>query len=117
MLPKANRLKKKKDFETIFKKGKRFKEDFLLFKVVKKNSETKRFGFVINQKVSKKATIRNKLRRKLSRLTELKLKQIKKGIDGIFVVIPGLENKDYWELEEIIDKILNKAGVLKQKND
>ena len=37
MLPKENRLKKKKDFEKVFKEGQGFKEDFLFLKVVKNN--------------------------------------------------------------------------------
>ena len=70
MLKKINRLKKKKDFEKVLRGGKGFKEDFLLFKTIKNNLKTSRFGFIISQKVSKKATVRNKLKRKLSGLIE-----------------------------------------------
>jgi len=111
MLKKVNRLKKKKDFEKVLKKGKGFKEDFLLFKVIKNNLGVSRFGFIISQKISKKATVRNKLKRKLSELVTAKLKKIKKGIDGIFIVSPGLENKDFWEIEGIIEKIFNKTKI------
>ena len=113
MLKNINRLKKGKDFDKIFKKGRGFKENFILLKIIKNNLGLKRFGFIISQKVSKKATIRNKLKRKLRKLIEVEFNKIKEGIDGIFIALPGLENKDYQELKEIIDKILKKAKVLK----
>jgi len=113
MLPKANRLKKKKDFEKVFKEGKRFKEDFLFLKIRKNNLKVSRFGFVVGQKISKKAAIRNKIKRKLSELVKLKLPKIKTGIDGVFIVKEGLENKDFWEMKEIIEKIFALGKILK----
>jgi len=113
MLKKINRLKKKKDFEKVLKKGKGFKQDFLLCKIIKNNLKISRFGFIVSQKISKKATVRNKLKRKLSELVRVKLEKIKNGIDIIFIVFPGLENKDFWEIEGIIKKIFEKIKILK----
>lgn len=112
MLPKANRLKKKKDFEKVFKEGKRFKEDFLFLKIRKNNLKVSRFGFVVSQKISKKATIRNKIKRRLRELVRLKLPKIKTGIDGALIVKEGLENKDFWEIEELMDKLFKKADLI-----
>lgn len=113
MLPEINRLKKEKDFERAFKKGKGSKEDFLYLKVVKNNLENSRFGFIISKKFSKKAVIRNKIRRRLSRLIEIKLPKIKKGIDAAITVMPGLEIGDFWELEDKMNKLFKKSGILK----
>ena len=126
MLPKENRLKKEKDFERVFKTGKGYKEDFLFLKIVKNDLKTSRFGFVVSKKFSKKAIVRNKIKRQLRELIKLKLSKIRKGIDGIILIIPGSENKpltlsgkkakgkDFWELEEIINKLFKKAGILRQ---
>jgi len=114
MLPKINRLKKKKDIERVFKSGKGFKEDFLILKIVKSGLKNSRFAFIVSRKVSKKATLRNKIRRRLSRLTGLKIKRIKKGMDLILMAVPGLEEKDFWEIEEIINKLLQKAKCFKE---
>ncbi|MFC1663537.1 ribonuclease P protein component [Patescibacteria group bacterium] len=115
MLPKINRLKKKKEFEKIFSKGKGFKEDFLFLKTAKNNLKTNRFGFVVSQKVSKKAVVRNKIKRRLRELIKLKLPQIKSGIDVLLVVNPGLETKDFWEVEEIINRLFKKAGIIEKQ--
>lgn len=113
MLPKANRLKKKKDFERVFKEGKGFREDFLFFKIAKNNSGINRFAFIVGKKLSRKATIRNKVRRRLSALVRQKLKNLKSGHDAIFLVFPGIEKKDFWEIEKTIDKLFAKAKLLK----
>ena len=109
MLPKKNRLKKKKDVERVFKKGKRSKEDFLVLKTVKNDLKNSRFAFVISRKVSKKATLRNKIRRRLSELIRFKIKRVKKGMDLILIAVPGLEEKDFWEINETINKLFQKA--------
>ena len=113
MLPKVNRLTKKKDFERVFKEGKGFKEDFLILKFIKNDLKISRFGFVVSKNFSKKATLRNKIKRRLRELVKTKLTKIKKGIDGVMIAQPGLGTKDFWEIEEIINKILAKAKISK----
>lgn len=105
------RLKTKNDFDRIFKKGKNLKEGLLVLKVAESNLSNFRFGFIISQKVSKKATVRNKLRRRLRNIAEKKLQE--KGVSGtnkdfLFIVLPGLEKKDFIQLKELIDKLFKK---------
>jgi len=113
MLTQKNRLKKKKDFERVFKKGKGLKEDFLILKMSKNNLSQSRFGFIVGTKISKKAVLRNKLKRRLRELVRGKIEKIKKGFDIIFIAQPGLENRDFWELEEILNRIFSRAKLLK----
>jgi len=112
MLPKLNRLKRKRDFERVFKKGKGFKEDFLVLKFVSNNLKKNRFGIIVSQKISKKATLRNKIKRRLRTLLKTILPKIKKGIDVVLVALPGLEKKDFLELKETLNKLFKKAKLL-----
>jgi len=137
MLPKKNCLKKEKDFAKVFKEGQNFKEDFLYLKIKKNNLKSSRFGFIVSKKVSKKATSRNKIKRRLREIVRIKLPFIKKGIDGVIIVAAGLEInpvRDYkdrektqrkkisngvnnfWELEEIVNKLFRKSGLFKIPN-
>jgi len=111
MLSKKNRLKKKKDFEEVLKKGKGFKEDFLVLKVKNNNLKTSRFGFIVSQKLSKKATVRNKIKRRLRECVRRVLPRIKKKVDGVIITKPGLELRDFWEIEEIINQLFKKAKL------
>ena len=113
MLSKRNRLKKQKDFGRVFKKGRGAKEDFLYLKVVKNELESSRFGFVVSKEFSKKAVLRNKIRRRLAELVMIKLPKIKKGIDVVIVVMPEFKTRDFWEIEEIINKLFEKAKIFK----
>jgi len=116
VLPKLNRLKKNKDIKRVLEKGKGFKEDFLILRLLPNKLGKIRFTFVVSQKVSPKATLRNKIKRRLRELIRLKLEKTKKGIDVIIIAVPGLENKDFWEIDEAINKLLKRAKII-QKNE
>jgi len=111
VLPKENRLKAKKDFEKVFKKGKGIKESLLFLKVSENGLEISRFGFIVSQKISKKAVLRNKIKRRLRELIKKRIKKLKKGTDYVFVVLPGLEKKGLKDTEEILEKLLEKAKL------
>ena len=91
MLSGINRLKKKKDFERVFRRGRGLKDGFLSLKFAKNNLGLTRFGFVVGQKVSHKAVIRNKVKRRLRELVRVKLGNIKKGFDVAVVASKGAE--------------------------
>lgn len=104
MLPKINRLTKKNDFDVVFVHGKAFKSDFLIFKYLKNNLNTVRVGFVVSKKVSNKATIRNKVKRKL-RAAFLKNTPIKsKSLDVIVLALPNSQNKNFNEVQEATER-------------
>ncbi len=110
MLVQENRLRKKKDFEVVFKQGDGFRHGFLYLKIRKNNLDVSRFGFVISKKFSKKAVIRNKTKRRLSEIIKAKLLKIKKGMDVIVVVMPGAEN-EFQKLEDTLNKLFKKAKL------
>lgn len=64
MLPKAYRLNKK-EFVRTFQKGRTFVSDDFVIKYSPRQRSNARFGFSVGLKISKKATIRNALRRQL----------------------------------------------------
>lgn len=113
MLPRPNRIKKNTEIERVFKRGKKFKEDFLILIATGNNLNQARFGFIVSQKISKKAVLRNKLKRRLREIVRSKLKEFKKGRDVIVMAVPGLETKDFWEIKNTINKLFKKAKCLK----
>ena len=115
MLPKENRLKKKKDFEKVFKKGKAFFVEFLILKIVKNDLRNPRFGFVVSQKVNKKAVVRNKVKRRLREIVRKKLPEIKTNVDGVFIAKKGIEKKDFIATEKTVDLLFRKAGLFNEK--
>ena len=75
-LNKKNRLKKKKDFEAVFKKGKAVRSVFLFARYLGNNLGFPRIAFVVSSKVSKKAVVRNRIRRTVAEAASRNLKTI-----------------------------------------
>jgi len=112
MLPKENRLKKKKDFDQVFKQGKSFKEDFLFLKTKKNKLKEPRFGFIVSTKISKKAVVRNKIKRRLREIAKGSLVRLRPGLDVVLVAQKGIEEKEFAEIKEVCEKLFRKANIL-----
>ncbi len=118
MLPKINRLTKKRDIERVFNNGKAFKEGNLFLKTLKNNLDISRFVFIVGKKTSTKAVLRNKIRRKLREVVRLNLGQLEKGLDIVFIANKELKEKDFQELQEIVLTAAKKAKIITtNKND
>ena len=102
MVPKINRLTKKKDFETVSLRGVSVKNAFLICKILRNNTPENRFGFVVSKKVSTKATIRNKVKRRLRSIIILEKERIEKSFDIIIITLPGIEKKEFIDLREML---------------
>jgi len=117
MLPEANRLKKEKDFERAFKKGKSYNQSFLFLKVFDSQDERQsRFGFVVSTKVSKKAVVRNKLKRQMREIVRERIEDIKKGQDVIVVTQPGIETQTFHQLKQNLLQLLKEADLIKDES-
>jgi ribonuclease P protein component len=112
MLPKNNRLKKKNNFDNLFRKGKGFKEGCLSLKAAKNRFKMSRFGFIVGKNFSKKASQRNKIKRKLREIIRLRLPQIKTGFDVALIVQKCLADKSNKETLEAVNKLLKRAKLI-----
>ena len=109
MLPKKNRLRKTRDIEKVFKNGKTCKDGFLFLKFFKNSLPASRFAFVVGQKISKKATTRNRIKRSIRKAISNQMLNIKPGFDGVWVVLKNPD--DLKSTETVVKKILQKAGI------
>lgn len=105
MLPEINRLSQKKDFAVVFKSGKGVKGNFLIFKILKNNSNKLRVGFIVSKKVSNKATIRNKVKRRLRAAVLGELKKNNLSADIIVIALSGARDRNILEIQKEISKI------------
>jgi len=113
MLPLKNRLKKERDIKKVFRQGWGVKEESLLLKKIENSLKESRFCFVVPDSVSKKATIRNRLRRKMREIARNALPEIKKGFDVVLIALPGAEKKDFRQLKIELSRIFLKANLFK----
>lgn len=109
MLSKQYRLQKDKDFKLVFKEGKTFSSKFLFLKLRKNNLKDSRFGFILSKKISKKSTVRNKIKRRLREFIRKELDKIRTGFDVIIVPKPEIISKNCQDIDLEFEKLLEKA--------
>jgi len=112
MLLKINRLKKENDFRKILRRRDSARESFLILKNAPNGLGIVRVGISVSKKVSKKAILRNKIKRRLAALVGPKIPQIKGGLDIFLIALPGLETKKFLEMREICEALFKKAKIL-----
>ena len=115
MLPRENRLKKEKEFEAVFKGGRTFKGEYVLLRYLVNGTDKTKVGFVVSKKVSKLATQRNKIKRRMREITRKRKESIKDGLSIIMVALPRSIGAGYAEMEKDIGNLLDKEGLAKKQ--
>ena len=112
MLAKKYRIKKIKEFNYMFRNGKRYNNNSLTLIVTKAYLPYSRFGISISSKIGNAVT-RNKVKRRIRAVIAEYLKNYtncdKKNF--IFVARSGIENMSYAQLKNTIVGLLKKVQV------
>ena len=118
-LPKINRLKNRHDFQTLFREGNRLKSSHLTLRALRLHSSgiitgATRIGISISTKVSKRAVIRNRIKRQIRAAFRSLLPQIAPGWSLVVVVQPEavLSKCDYQQFLQELEQLLAKAEVM-----
>lgn len=109
MLASKYRLKKKINFARVEIDGKMIQSrSFGMGVYNRKDDEASRFGFIISTKISKKAVIRNRIKRTMSDSIRKNIDKIKKGYDVVFLLKPLAVKIDKETLENETTEIITK---------
>ncbi len=115
MLSKKNKIQKKKETEEVFKKGKSSFDELTGVKVLETENKINRFVIVVSAKVSKKAVVRNRIKRRLNEVARLNLKNLNTGYDFFILALPRIINLDYHQMEKSLLRHFKKLKVIKTK--
>ncbi len=103
MLASKNRLKKKINFARIEIDGVMCQsKSFGMGLYDRSDDDPSRFGFIISTKISKKAVIRNRIKRIMSDVARVNLDKLKKGYDVLFLIKHQAVKASKEELEKEI---------------
>jgi ribonuclease P protein component len=119
-LPKVNRLKNRHEFQTLFREGNRLKSSHLTLRALRLQTPSgiitgaTRIGISISTKVSKRAVIRNRIKRQIRAAFRSLLPQIAPGWSLVVVVQPEavLSKCDYQQFLQELKQLLAKAEVI-----
>lgn len=113
MLEKKNRINLNKEFDRAFKTGQSFYAKVFSLKSVDNNLNITRFGLLVGLRVSKKAVIRNKLKRQIRSIISQELPSLKDGKDIVIVVFSLILEKSFAEIKIFLKNGLTKLNLYK----
>ncbi len=118
-LPKPHRLRRRQDFQKVYQYGKRHQQVHLTLRSLRylassptENLPATRFGISVSQKVSKKAVVRNLLKRQVKAALRQLLPQITSGWSVVIGVRPSAQGCEYVEILRELEQLLTAAEVL-----
>lgn len=114
MLPRENRLTNKNDFARVLKPGRIIGGVFLGLATHKSDGGAPRVGFIVSNKISKKAVERNRIKRLMRRAVRLHLSGIEDGAHLVFLAKKRAAGAKSEEITHESLFLLKQSGVLKK---
>ncbi|MEY4723837.1 MAG: hypothetical protein RLZZ324_1350 [Candidatus Parcubacteria bacterium] len=113
MLSKKNRLVAERDFSKLFAKGKSYSGRGIGMKMVKTPLSVTRVGFVVSTKVSKRAVVRNRIKRRMREAMRAFLPKLSQsGMDIAFMARSETVSMEYVDIQRSIQGLLEKSGLV-----
>ena len=114
MLGRNNRLTGELNFKRVQAEGWVFQStNFGIAIFDRKDGKSSRFGFVVSIKVAHDAVDRNYARRKMSEGVRMVLKDIKDGLDVVFLAKPSVVRTSTSDVMKEVARALKESGIYK----
>ncbi|MFA5070265.1 MAG: ribonuclease P protein component [Patescibacteria group bacterium] len=111
MLVAKYRLKRRTDFQKIYRYGHYFFTPFLVLRTLPNKEGNPRFAEVISAKVAPKAVTRNRFKRQLSEIIRHHLGNFAPGLDYVFAAKKPVFGLAYGGLEKNLISLIKKAKL------
>jgi ribonuclease P protein component len=117
MLKRSQRITDNKDFQRIYRRGRYFTSAFFNLNYAPSLFDQTRIGLVVSKKVTKKATERNLLKRRLREICRGFYPELRTGLDIIVSVKPQTAKLDFDRLKEELHNNFLSASLFKRDYD
>ena len=108
MLPKAARIRLTRDFERVFSARRSLSGRFVRMAFVPAIGSQSRLGIITSTKVSKKATVRNRLRRRVRSIMGPTLPLLRPPIDMVVMCQPAAATAPFKDFESDVRACLHR---------
>ena len=106
-------LKKNKDFQTVYKKGKSYANKYLVMYIVENNLDKNRIGISVSKKVGN-SVIRHRLKRLIKESYRLNESMFKNGFDIVVVARTTAKDRTYRDIESALLHLGKIQKILKE---
>lgn len=115
-LPKQYRLTSSKQFSQVYRGGKQALTKHLVVKLMPSpekppHQKCSRFGITISQKVSKRAVVRNRLKRQVRAALQVLMPRLKAGLWVVVVLRSAAIECDYWQFLRELEQLFLELEV------
>ena len=110
MLNKVNRLKKRYQFNYVYKNGTHFSQGALVLYLTTSKTKDIKVGFAVTKKIGK-AVVRNRIRRQLREIVQKYLPNLKQNYNIILVARENISTFAFAELEKQFVELAKKAEI------
>jgi len=112
MLEKKARLKKNKEFDRVWQKGRSSFDGLLGVKAVANGLGCNRFGVLVGLKVGKKAVERNSVKRRIRESIRSMIPSLKIGFDVVIISLPAAKGKELAKIKESLADNMRRIKLL-----
>lgn len=115
MLKKVNRLKKRYQFNYVYKQGVKYYGKTMLLYVHPANTKKIKVGFAVSKKIGH-AFKRNLVRRRLREVAYFEILNLKQNYNIIIVAKDNIESYSFAEIKSDFHNLIIKADLLNEKS-
>ena len=116
MFAQQQRLRTRRDFDTLWKHGRSVYGRSLGLRFAPNGTGVNRFGVIIGLKVSKRSTKRNTIRRRIREVLRRELSKTEKGYDIAVIVQPGAVGMDFAKISEDLTVLIHRMKLSVDSN-
>jgi len=114
MLKRINRLKKRYQFNYVYKAGEHFSSENCVLYTASSKTKNIKVGFAVTKKIGH-AIVRNKIRRRLREILKKQLPNLKQNYNIIVVAKESIVDAPFDQLTIEIEKLLKKAALFEDE--
>ena len=114
MLKRINRLKKRYQFNYVYKSGEHFSGEHMVLYVVSSKTKNIKVGLAVTKKIGH-AVVRNRVRRKLREIIKKQVPTLKQNYNIIVVARENISEASFDKLSAEFLKLLKKANLIQDE--
>ena len=115
MLNRINRLKKRYQFNYVYKSGEHYSSEHIVLYVVSSKTKNIKIGLAVTKKVGH-AVVRNRVRRQLREIIKKQIPTLKQSFNIIVVARENVTEASFEKISNEFFKLIKKANLINEEN-